>query len=817
MTKNNVEKTNNKKANNSARGGVRFALARAIGSVATFGLQKIFHKNGKNTPGKLALYADPLLIEHLSYKVRHSVIVVGTNGKTTVNNLVADVLCESGYSVVCNRDGANLDSGISTALLQSSATRAHPVDWGVFESDELWIIKSLPYLQSDYVLLLNLFRDQLDRCGEIEHIQDVIVQALHKSPHTTLIYNGDDPLCALIARKVNNPSVSFGISIDMHLPQNTVADAQMCQCCEGIMQYAWRSYGQLGIYECPKCGFARPEIDFSVTGVNLGNDLGNSKGDANTDGASMNGANADGATFELEHKGTSWKINTPINAPYMIYNLAGVCTIAMLAGCNESSVQKAISSFAPKNGRLQNMLVRGHETLLNLAKNPTGFNQNLKLVVQGARKAGQAAKKNGCTCVVSFFINDKQADGHDVSWLWDVDFEELSTVENIMVFAGGTRANDMQVRLKYAGIHADIVSGACDLFEKLKERGVKEDVDVYFIANYTSLPQVKTDLERMEKDASRMAGDKKNNASTISHRNARTSNECVIKHDSVSIRACSDARQGTEQERANTPAVVIAHIFPDLLNLYGDAGNITVLKRRLEWRNIPVLVKSVKHGSAINLEEVDLVFLGGGPDREQRMASVALKKLNNDLRTFVENDGVMMAICGGYQILGNTWLCADEEVPGLGILDIETKRAQGGSTNRLIGNIALSCAETTQPVIGFENHAGRTFLNSNTQPFGRVLGGVGNGNNDAPTSTNKQHSDGARYKNVIGTYLHGPLLSKNPEIADHLLQLACDHCAIRHNMQHLPSTGLDEKGALVPLDDSEELAANSTMAKRLHV
>ena len=192
-------------------------------------------------------------------------MVVGTNGKTTVTNLLADILEQAGQRVVCNRTGANLDSGVATALLH-----AKPSDWGVFESDELWLAKILPHLQASYVVLLNLFRDQLDRVGEIDRIQDSIARALETSPDTVLLYNADDPLCAAIAARVGNASVAFGLSESMGLPQNTVADAQMCQQCSSMMEYEYRQYGQLGAYRCPSCGFARPALDYAAEGVRLG-------------------------------------------------------------------------------------------------------------------------------------------------------------------------------------------------------------------------------------------------------------------------------------------------------------------------------------------------------------------------------------------------------------------------------------------------------------------------------------------------------------------------------------------------------------------
>ena len=165
--------------------GLQFAAACGIGAVSTWGLKHVFHRPAANFPGKVALYVDPDVIAHLATRLREgSVVVVGTNGKTTTTNLLADVIEASGKTVVCNRTGANLDSGVATSLLQSKGA-----DWGVFETDELWLARILPRLQATYVLLLNLFRDQLDRWGEIDRIQESIIGALRSSPNTTLVYN----------------------------------------------------------------------------------------------------------------------------------------------------------------------------------------------------------------------------------------------------------------------------------------------------------------------------------------------------------------------------------------------------------------------------------------------------------------------------------------------------------------------------------------------------------------------------------------------------------------------------------------------------
>ncbi len=789
--------------------GLRFGVAQAVGALATLGLKHVFHRPAANFPGKIGLYIDPRLIAHCAQKLRTgSLVVVGTNGKTTTTNLLADALERAGITVACNRTGANLDSGVATTLLHTPS-----VSWGVFESDELWLVRILPQLQANYVLLLNLFRDQLDRCGEIDHIQDSIVAALAASPRTALIYNGDDPLCTAIAlRAAQMPeradcvSLAFGIDEDLGLSPNTVADATMCQQCSSMLDYSYRQYGQLGVYMCPNCGFRRPQLDYVVKSVRC---------------------KTQEVMFSLYERttGDKFHITAPLEGAYMVYNLAAVIAAARLLGCPIEAVQKAFTSFDPKNGRLERFVVNGRPVLLNLAKNPTGFNQNLKIVTQGIGSRS-----------IAFFINDKEADGHDVSWLWDIDFEELACCKGLTAFAGGIRAYDMQVRLKYAGITTYVVKDISDMMARIAMHASNEPA--YVIANYTALPGVKADLERLaahgtstcvvasaHRDAinEHSQGDTAvedthfsavHLATNVISRNKSTHEDAsgglvpngALCEESVQSDSMHNVHQRNTNQygllsRDNCQPLVIAHLFPDLLNLYGDGGNVRVLFERARRRGIPCAVLCVYQGSSFDVSQVDLVFLGGGPDKEQRCASQELFSMRGDLRNFVEDDGVLLAICGGYQILGSTWLLGDEVIEGLGILDIETKRP-GSSANRLIDNIVLQSNLATHYVVGYENHAGRTFLGKELMPFGRVISTTGQGNNDA------DKADGVLYRNVIGTYLHGPLLAKNPEIADWLLARALEHRARRIGQVDSLSV------ILAPLDDSAEYAANAAVCAR---
>ncbi len=747
---------------------LRFTLAKATGAVSTWGLRHVAHRPAANLPGKIALKMDPSLLGELRGKCAEgSVITVGTNGKTSTNNLLADAFEAAGRTIICNRTGANLAAGIASALLQQPAAQ-----WGVFECDELWLAHVLPRLRSNYVLLLNLFRDQLDRCGEIDRIQTSIAGALAASPDTVLIYNADDPLCARIADTVDNRSIPFGLAESMDLAQNTVADAQMCQKCDGMIQYRYRQYGQLGDYFCERCDFARPELAYAGRDISLG---------------------AGGVTMEVCGPAACERVRTPQPTPYAAYNLVAAYALCRETGIPTAAFQRAVEAFDPRNGRLQRYRLGGRDVLLNLAKNPTGFNQNLKIV-----EADRGPK------MVAFFINDQVADGRDISWIWDIDFEELADRPDTVVFAGGSRAHDLAVRLKYAGIEAPVVDSIDDAFVRLGALTAADvmpaDAAVYAIANYTALPPVHDALNAMEAaEALRPAASAEAPAGATAAVPAAPAGATAAVPAAPADPAGPAPSVGDGDSSSAEPPVVIAHMLPDLLNLYGDGGNVRILEQRLRWRGIPVEVRRVGHGDTVELSEVDLVFMGGGPDREQKLASEQLLAMRDDLAAYVEADGPLLAICGGYQILGRQWLWGDELVPGLGIIDMETRRP-GTSADRLIDNMVLESPLATHPVVGYENHAGRTYLGPGVEGFGRVVSSCGRGNND------DDRVEGARYKNVVGTYSHGPALSKNPEVADWMLARALDRRA-RRTGQAAPK--------LVPLDDAVELAANEVMVRRL--
>ena len=241
----------------------------------------------------------------------------------------------------------------------------------------------------------------------------------------------------------------------------------------------------------------------------------------------------------------------------------------------------------------------------------------------------------------------------------------------------------------------------------------------------------------------------------------------------------------------NTMKLNIAHLYPDLLNLYGDRGNIQSLVMRSRWRGLDVQVKEYRLGDPVDFLHTDIVLLGGGSDREQQIVCTRLKNIRDEFQAYVEDGGTVLAICGGYQLLGHYYETAEGKMDGLSLVDIYTVQ----KSPRLISNVVMENEDFDSfpyKIVGFENHGGRTYIGNN-RPFGsRILYGNGNNGEDG--------GEGIMYKNMIGTYLHGPLLPKNPHVCDWLLKKALEKKYGRADLS--------------PLDDSLEKQANKYIVRR---
>lgn len=730
---------------------IKSTIATATAGAARWGLRSVLHRSGGALPGKLGLAIDPELVTHLAYLLDASVVITGTNGKTTTTNLIADAVAASGASCVCNRAGNNMETGITGALLEANSDRRRTAGTrrvGVFECDELYTVRILPRLKPTYFVLLNLFRDQLDRYGEIDHTQDVIAQALALSPTTTLIFNADDPLCASIADRVPNPSLPFGLNGPTGGEASHIAESRFCAHCNAPLEYDYIQYGQLGSYHCPACGWRRPDLASGASNVHL---------------------TSTGYSFELkaQQDGSSQtaSLSTRYNGLYMVYNITAAWTAAWVLDAldgDSSRFQGVLDTYVPTGGRMTRWQAKGRIVATDLAKNPVGFDRQIQQIKASGGK------------LMAFYLNDADADGRDVSWIWDVDFECLSA-PGVRAFAGGSRAHDLQVRLKYAGIDASLVNGIGDVIDTLAGEDVGEVL--HAVANYTAFPPIVKELEGLG--------------------NVVTGDAKTVSIDMTPIHDDDDTPRSDKMLDLDRPLRVI-HLYPDALNLYGDGGNAIVLERRCRWRGIPVEVDDVRMGDVLDLSTADIVLIGGGADRDQLAVANELRHQRDELQGYVENDGVVLAICGSYQLLGRSYYMGDEKVEGLGIIAGDTVRGEG----RLTGNVAVKTDIADAPFVGFENHGGRTMLDACEHPLGTsVLEGTGNNGQDG--------SEGCLHRNLVGTYLHGPALSKNPELADWLIARALERRGRGGDMQ------AQELLPLATLDDACEHAAHEAAMKLL--
>ncbi len=421
----------------------------------------VMGKKSSSGPGAIALKICPDIIERLAENVTEKIIVTcGTNGKTTTNNLMYTALTNSGYKVICNRLGANMLSGIATAFaLECNWLGKVRADYACLEVDEAFTVKLFDHLKPDCVVITNLFRDQLDRYGEVDATVNLLNRAFAKTDRLTLVLNADDPNTAQFG-KGKADVVYYGVN-EAVLPQNDESsEGRFCVFCGAEQRYNYIHYSQLGDYYCPGCGNKRPEIDFYAHNVDLQNGL---KFKINNN------------DIELNYRGF-----------YNIYNVLAVYSALNVLGLERGNFNHLLEDYKPQIGRMEEMDL-GKPVILNLAKNPAGFNQAISTVMQDTRKKD-----------VIIAINDNVSDGQDVSWMWDVDFEKLGneTLNNLLI--GGIRRYDLALRFKYSDIKVDKVS---ENMRDMLQHCISTDAEVcYVLVNYTELFSTQSIMLEMKKE-----------------------------------------------------------------------------------------------------------------------------------------------------------------------------------------------------------------------------------------------------------------------------------------------------------------------------
>ncbi|WP_051324024.1 MurT ligase domain-containing protein [Candidatus Solirubrobacter pratensis] len=470
------------------------AAAKAVGTLA----RTAGRGGGTSLPGKVLTRVEPHAIGQLARRLeRGSVVISATNGKTTTAAMVASILERGGARLVHNRAGANMAGGIASALAAASRRggRALTGDFGLFEVDEFWLGALVEELEPRAMLLGNLFRDQLDRYGELETIADRWAAVVAASS-AALVLNADDPLIADLGRasspagtashRPGPPSpahggpqsiragecVYFGVDDDsLALPElQHASDSKHCRRCGHAYVYTAVYLAHLGHYRCPNCGQERPEPAVVATGVEL--------------------RGIRSAAFTLRGR----RVELPLPGLYNVYNALGAAALTLSLGVSLDDVVAGLEGVAPAFGRAETLDL-GRPTSLLLVKNPAGANEVLRTL---ALEAGQLD--------ILGVLNDRTADGRDVSWVWDADWELLVPHVRRMTCAG-TRAAELALRMKYAGLPAERIrvvealepaldAALADGERSGDERAARGSDPLYVVPTYTALLELRELLTR---------------------------------------------------------------------------------------------------------------------------------------------------------------------------------------------------------------------------------------------------------------------------------------------------------------------------------
>jgi UDP-N-acetylmuramyl tripeptide synthase len=441
------------------------AAAKAVGTL----VRRAGRGGGTSLPGKVLTRVVPHAIGRLAARLeRGSVVISATNGKTTTAAMVASILERTGARLVHNRAGANMAGGVASALAAASRRggRALTGDLGIFEVDEFWLGPVVEELEPRAMLLGNLFRDQLDRYGELEAIADrwaAVVAA--RGARTQLVLNADDPLVADLGR--GRDALYTGIDDDaLALPElQHASDSKHCRRCGHAYVYEAAYLAHLGHYHCPQCGQARPEPHVVATAVEL----------RGIRSAAFTLRAADGAERRIE---------LPLPGLYNVYNALGAAGLCLSLGVELDAVAAGLAAVAPAFGRAEVLDLGGRPTSVLLVKNPAGANEVLRTL---ALEGGE----------LDLFgvLNDRIADGRDVSWVWDADWELL--VPHVRrVTCSGTRAAELALRLKYAGVDPDRLHVVDDLAAGLDDALAGGRGPLYAIPTYTALLELRELLTR---------------------------------------------------------------------------------------------------------------------------------------------------------------------------------------------------------------------------------------------------------------------------------------------------------------------------------
>ncbi len=428
---------------------IKFYLSLLIARTAYTGIRLLTKSSGTSLAGMLVLKFYPDFIKDCSDFINKQIITVtGTNGKTTTSGLIAHIIEENDASVIHNTKGANMLTGVANMFALSLGINKY-YDYAVIESDEAYLNKLYDYLCANTLVVTNLFRDQLDRYGELATTASFIRKAIDKNKNLKLILNADDPLVSNFASGRDNV-IFYGfedVKYDYEIEQSN-APTEVFNCvCGNVLNYSKRFFAQQGHYSC-SCGYKRPDCKYKASVV-----------------VSHNHS-------VITVQGIDY--TTHLVGLYNAYNSLGAIVAALESGISPEKIQNALHSYKSIFGRTETRVINGHQALIQLIKNPTGASEVLKTVDLDSN--------------IVIAINDNFADGRDISWLWDSDFEQLKNARK-KVITSGIRANDMATRLKYAGIPQEKIQVVPSIKKAIEIAADDSDKDipVTILPSYTAL------------------------------------------------------------------------------------------------------------------------------------------------------------------------------------------------------------------------------------------------------------------------------------------------------------------------------------------
>ena len=423
-------------------------LGTLAGKSSHFVLSKL--GRGSTLPGKLALKFDNDILNTLArdYEV---VVITGTNGKTLTTALTVGILKDAFDEVVTNPSGANMISGITTTFLTAKKGKSGK-NIAVLEIDEASLSRICDYIKPSLFVFTNIFRDQMDRYGEIYTTYQMILDAAQKVPTATVLLNGDSPLFNSVTLK--NPVQYYGFDTEKGKPKLAHYNTEgiLCPKCQHILKYKLNTYANLGDYICEHCGFRRPELDYKLT--------------------QLTSLRHNSSDFVID--GQSYHIN--IGGLYNIYNALAAVSVAQFFGVEPTTIKTGFDKSRAVFGRQETFKIGDKECTLVLIKNPVGATQALEMI-----------KLAPYPFSLSVLLNANYADGIDTSWIWDADFEQVLNMDIPHMIAGGVRHSEIARRLRVTGYDAEQISEVADLSQVFEEIKNQETKHAYILATYTAM------------------------------------------------------------------------------------------------------------------------------------------------------------------------------------------------------------------------------------------------------------------------------------------------------------------------------------------